>query len=191
MSEFTTSAAFFERMYRKNPDPWNFAGSDYECARYKATIAALGDERYKRAFEPGCSVGELTALLAERCDRIDAIDISPTAIATATLRCDGLQNVALSVGSLPHHIPGGTYDLIVFSEIGYYFHGTALKELGQTLVARLLRGGSLLAVHWLGTSKDHVLTGDQVHQIVGELSGLTLKISERYESFRLDRWVRV
>jgi hypothetical protein len=48
----------------------------------------------------------------------------------------------------------------------------------------------LLAVHWLGTSKDHVLTGDQVHSMLRALPGLVLDLSERREEFRLDRWVK-
>ena len=50
MSESTTSTEFFEQKYRENPDPWDFAASEYERSRYEATIAALGTRRYQRAF---------------------------------------------------------------------------------------------------------------------------------------------
>jgi cyclopropane fatty-acyl-phospholipid synthase-like methyltransferase len=187
----STSADFFEQMYRANPDPWNFAGDAYECSRYEATIASLGATRYGRAFEPGCSVGALTWRLAQCCDHVDAMDISATAIVQAKRRCSDLANVELTVGSLPHHIPGGEFDLIVFSEIGYYFDEETLRALATTLVSQIRASGTLLAVHWLGTSKDHVLSGDCVHEVLGRLSGLRLEQSERHEKFRLDRWVRV
>jgi SAM-dependent methyltransferase len=187
----TTSAEFFERKYRENADPWDFARSEYERSRYGAIISGLGERRYERAFEPGCSVGELTWRLASHCELVDAIDISATAIDRAKLCCSGLSNVTLRVGGLPHHIPEGSFDLIVFSEIGYYFDEAGLQELGKSLVDHISSSGTLLAAHWLGTSKDHVLSGDRVHEVLGGLDGLRLSYSERYERFRLDRWERV
>lgn len=187
----TTSAEFFERMYRESVDPWDFSESEYEQSRYRATIAALDKPRYERAFEPGCSVGELSRLLAQRCDRLDAMDISTTAIARAQHRCSELSNVTFHVGGLPHQTPSGVFDLIVFSEIGYYFEEAGLQELGNMLVSRIHTSGTLLAVHWLGTSKDHLLSGDRVHEILSGLAGLRLDHSERHTGFRLDRWMRV
>jgi SAM-dependent methyltransferase len=191
LSDSTTSAEFFERKYRENPDPWDFACNEYECSRFEATIAALGARRYERAFEPGCSVGELTWRLARHCGHVYAMDISPTAIDRAKRRCSELSNVQLTVGSLPHHIPYGEFDIVVFSEIGYYFEAAEVEEIANALVSRIPASGTLLAVHWLGTSKDHVLSGDRVHEILGRVKGLNLEQSERNENFRLDRWVRV
>ena len=42
----------------------------YEARKYGLTVAALPRRRYRRAFEPGCGSGLLTALLAPRVDRI-------------------------------------------------------------------------------------------------------------------------
>jgi trans-aconitate methyltransferase len=186
----TTSAEFFDQKYRANPDPWDFAHSDYERTRYDAIIAALGNKHYARAFEPGCSVGELTAKLAARCGHVDAMDISATAVLHAKERCSQLLNVDIRTGTLSHHTPHIQYDLIVFSEIGYYFDSTSLRELADILLSRLTTHGTLLAAHWLGTSKDHILSGDRVHEILGELSNLKLDRSERHANFRLDRWLR-
>lgn len=191
MTASTTSAEFFEQKYREQADPWNFARSEYERSRYDAIIAALGERRYERAFEPGCSVGELTWRLAALCGHIDAMDISATAIDHAKRRCSGLPNVDLQVGGLPHQIPDGAFNLIVFSEIGYYFDEARLQELGKSLENRIPSSGTLLAAHWLGTSKDHVLSGDRVHEVLGGLDGLRLGYSERHEGFRLDRWERL
>jgi SAM-dependent methyltransferase len=191
VNKSTTSAEFFDHKYRENPDPWDFARSEYEQSRYDAIVAALGDRQYQRAFEPGCSVGELTYRLAERCALVDAMDISALAIDRAKYRCRELPNVAFHVGGLPHQIPEGEFDLIVFSEIGYYFEEASLQELGNILVRRMRTSGTLLAAHWLGTSKDHVLSGDRVNEILSGLPGLRLDHSERHVGFRLDRWARV
>jgi SAM-dependent methyltransferase len=191
VSQSTTSAEFFEQKYRDDPDPWHFAQSKYEQSRYDAIAAALGTRHYARAFEPGCSVGELTWRLAKRCSHLDAMDISPTAVARAQQRCREFPNVTFHTGSLPHQIPGYHFDLVVFSEIGYYFDEASLQGVGHALVTRIHTSGTLLAAHWLGRSKDHVLDGDRVHEILGELQGLRLEHSERHEGFRLDRWMRL
>ena len=73
----STDRAYFDEMYRSDPDPWQFESSWYEERKYALTVAALPDRRYRSAFEPGCSVGVLSSLLAERCDHLLATDIVP------------------------------------------------------------------------------------------------------------------
>ena len=190
MTNDSSSQAFFEEKYGAAADPWAFASSDYEQHRYTTILNALGRRRYHRAFEPGCSIGILTERLAPRCGQVEAIDISPTAVSRAQERCQFLPNVTIKPGALPDQIPDGTFDLIVFSEIGYYFDQPTLVSLARELADRLRNEGMLLAVHWLGTSPDHRLTGDQVHDLLG-IVNLVPTRSRRYEGFRLDCWSRV
>jgi trans-aconitate methyltransferase len=191
VTKSTTSPEFFEQKYRELPDPWDFARSDYERSRYEAIIAALGTRRYERAFEPGCSVGELTWRLAELCGHLDAMDISSIAVERARFRCNKSPNVTFHVGDLLHQIPGGDFDLVVLSEIGYYFEKSALRELGNMVIKRIRPGGTLFAAHWLGSSTDHLLSGDSVHKSLGDLNGLRLEHRERHPGFRLDKWMRI
>ena len=190
MTSNKTSAAFFEEMYRQNADPWDFATNGYERGRYEVILRTLGERRYERAFEPGCSVGVLTEGLAAGCGQVLAMDISPSAVEQARLRCRKLENVRIECGSLADVVPEGTFDLIVLSEIGYYFEEARLKEIAESLSGRLPAGGTLLGAHWLGSSADHVLSGDQVHAVLGGLAGLKLEKSERLEGFRLDVWCK-
>jgi SAM-dependent methyltransferase len=190
MTNASTSPEFFEQIYRQKPDPWHFASSKYEVDRYRTIINALNSRRYARAFEPGCSIGILTALLAPMCGAVEAMDISSTAVERARGHCKNLANVNIACGALPRDIPDGTFDLVVFSEIGYYFDGWQLEKLGDSLVSRLTMCGTLLATHWLGESSDHVLSGDQVHEVLASLKGLTHSHAERRAEFRLDRWER-
>ena len=190
MNTDTTSQEFFDAKYRHQTDPWNFATNPYETARYRTTVSALANRRYLRAFEPGCSIGVLTAHLAAVCDTLFAMDISPTAVQQARARCSRLPNVEITCGALPDDLPGGCFDLIVLSEVGYYLDAVPLQNLGKTLLHKLLGGGVLLAVHWLGNSEDHRLTGDRVHEILGSLEGLAHQHAERHPGFRLDRWTR-
>ena len=186
----STSQAFFEEKYAAAADPWAFATSAYERHRYAMILNALGRRRFQRAFEPGCSIGILTEQLAPMCARLEALDISPTAVSRAQDRCRPLANVTVRRGALPDQMPDGTFDLIVFSEIGYYFDPPALAAIANDLSNRLRSPGVLLAAHWLGTSPDHRLTGDQVHEVLIASIPMPAR-SRRYEGFRLDCWSRV
>ena len=190
-----TSAAFFEAMFQRSADPWDFAGDAYEQARYNAILKALEPGPYLRAYEPGCSVGVLTERLARICQRVDACDISPSAVAAAQQRCASLPGVAVRLGSLRDEVRYEVYDLIVLSEIGYYFDAAEWSHLLHRVVDGIEPGAALVASHWLGHSPDHVLTGDDVHDCVAD-QRLQHEMSQRYEDaerggFRLDRWRRL
>jgi SAM-dependent methyltransferase len=164
----TTSRGFFERMYRADRDPWSFASNDYERKRYSTILEFVPVGRFRMTFEPGCSIGELTSRLAERCGFVIAIDIAETAVELARRRCQNFANVDVHEGSLPEDIPDGPFDLIIFSEIGYYFTGPRLIALASELASHIEPGGQLLAVHWIGESADHLLTGQVVHDLLRE-----------------------
>jgi protein-L-isoaspartate O-methyltransferase len=191
MSEDTASQAFFEAKYRQNGDPWDFATSAYEQTRYSAILSSLGDRRFRRAFEPGCSIGVLTQCLAGKCGQVEAIEISSTAAGRAQERCRLLSNVNVRQGSLPSDIPGETFDLILFSEIGYYFQPATLTALVTQLAHRLEAGGVLLAAHWLGVSADHQLGGDQVHDLLSTIPGLRASFAQRHSAFRINHWTKL
>lgn len=185
-----TSAAAFELKYRAESDPWNFRASAYERDRYRRILSSLDRPRYTHAFEPGCSIGELTAQLADRCDRITATDVSWTALERAQLRCSTLPNVHFDRCDLGLEMPAGGFDLIVLSEIAYYFDHVTLARIADRLQQALLPGGELVVSHWLGHSSDHVLHGDEVHRIMANELSLQLRESSRYEGFRLDAWIK-
>jgi predicted TPR repeat methyltransferase len=178
-------------MYRTKSDPWNFARNGYELQRYKKIVQAVGHQHYRHAFEPGCSIGVLTEQLAPICERLDAIDISPTAVLQAKKRCQSFPNVHIDCGQLPHHIPAGGFDLVIFSEVGYYFGEKALHDLIHQIVSRMCAGGTLLAAHWLGSSPDHQLSGERVHEIIDRSNELTHNLAERHAGFHLDGWERI
>jgi trans-aconitate methyltransferase len=181
----------FEARYRADPDPWRFATSNYERERYATTMHALKRARYGNAFEPGCSIGELTVLLAARCDRVLATDVSPTAVQEARRRCAGLKNVRVECGDLRTAVPDARTDLIVLSELAYYFEAGQLETIATRLAEALCPGGTLLAVHWLGESADHVLHGDEAHDILLRSLPLQHVSAKRHPGFRLDMWMRL
>jgi chemotaxis methyl-accepting protein methylase len=99
-----------------------------------------------------------------------------------------LQNVDIRAGSVLTDVPPRNYDLIVFSEIGYYFERDVLAQITRALMARLSPGGLLLGAHWLGHSDDHILSGDEVHEVITGLTELEVTFSERHAKYRLEHW---
>jgi len=128
--------------------------------------------------------------LSTLCDHLDALDFSATAANTARLRCAHLKNVSVRCGSLTDGLPKGEIDLVVFSEIGYYFTPNEWANISTALVIALPVGATVLAAHWLGVSADHLMSGDEVHEILRANPLLKLEQERRYKTFRLDRWER-
>ena len=157
---------YFEVLYEADGDPWGFATRWYEARKYTLTLAALPRAHYRCGFEPGCSIGILTAQLAERCDRLIASDPSRTALATAGKRVPG--NVELVRAAVPHDWPRGTFDLIVCSELGYYLSGEDLDGLIARVTDSLDESGHLVAVHWRPKVAEYPQAGTTVHHCFAE-----------------------
>ena len=187
---------YFDDVYHANADPWNFAASPYEAAKYRATLDALPRAKYANAFEAGCSIGVLTAQLALRCERLLSIDISEAALAQARARCAALPQVRFERRLLPDEFPGesdGTFDLVVVSEVGYYLAMPDLLRLREQCVTRLATGGHLLLVHWTPLVHDYPLTGDEVHATFDADAGRAWRhlSGRREEKYRLDLYERL
>jgi SAM-dependent methyltransferase len=186
----TVSKEFFDEKYRADRDPWDFSSSSYELNRYDKIIQVLGNRTFEHGFEPGCSIGVLTERLATRCQKLLAMDISPTAVALARQHCERYPNVTVVEGALPDDLPRDTFDLVVFSEIGYYFERDVLARSRDLLIERLTSQGLLVGVHWLGISADHLLTGDEVHEVLRSGTSLRMITSRRYDGFLVESWER-
>jgi SAM-dependent methyltransferase len=176
----------FEARYAANPDPWEFETSAYEHEKYERTLAALGDRHYERAFEAGCSIGVFTAMLAERCDELLAVDIAQAAVDTARERLAAFDHVRVERRTLPGEWPAGPFDLVVCSEILYYWDRATLDQALGVIAASMAPGGRLIAVHYRPPSSIDPLTGDVVHALLRERLALGHVASEVNDQFRID-----
>ena len=182
----TLSADYFARLYASHEDPWEFRTRWYERRKRDITISALPQRRFRRAFEPGCSIGMLTAALADRCDQLLATDINETAIGIARAELAESSNVTFERRCMPGEWPDGSFDLIVLSEIGYYLSSTDLTMLIDHAVNALNPGGTLLTCHWRHPVADYPLCGDDVHARVGEHPELVRAVRHEEEDFLLE-----
>lgn len=188
----TLGAGYFEDMFKGDADPWKLETSPYEAAKFDRSIRALGGRSYANGLEVGCAGGSLTARLAPRTTRLLAVDISPTAVERARLRCAEWPNVRVEEMAFPEAAPQtGGFDIVVLSEVAYYWADEDL-DLAACEIRRLLAsGGDLLLVHWTGET-DYPQSGDEA---VRKLS-IALKdevevvLSERHDRYRLDLWRR-
>ena len=192
--EASLTPEYFEGVYAASSDPWQFETSPYEQEKYAATMAALPQRRFGHALEIGCSIGVLTALLAPRCDRLLALDVNKVALQQARQRLAGQPNVAFAQLQVPQRFPDGAFDLVLVSEVGYYWSRDDLQRAAALIVDALLPGGALLLVHWTASVPDYPLDGDDVHECFMQLvdSGpLNHRHGECHDKYRLDLFERV
>ncbi|WNI19876.1 class I SAM-dependent methyltransferase [Actinacidiphila sp. ITFR-21] len=178
-------------MYERADDPWHLAERWYERRKYDLTVAALPLPRYRRAFEPACSVGELTRRLAGRCEELLACDRVGSAVATARRRTAGLPQVTVRRLTLPDEWPDGTFDLIALCELLYYFDGQDLDRLLARAVAALEPGGTLVTAHWNHPVPEHLRTGADIAERLAAVAGLGLLTDHREDDFVLQTHARL
>jgi SAM-dependent methyltransferase len=185
----TVDAAYFRDCYAASPDPFGLAERWYEARKYAISVALLPRQRYGAAFEPGCSIGVLTAMLAPRCDSLLACDVVPDAVASARARTAGLPGVRVERRAVPGEWPPRSFDLIVLSELLYYFDDTDLDEVLRLATGSLRPGGHLLAVHWRHPAP-HPRTGDEVHMQLAAHAGLARLAHYRDVDFTAEVYTR-
>lgn len=182
-----TPAAYFEALYADD-DPFGYRGRWYEARKRDLLLATLPAPRFGRAWEAGCSNGELTAALAARCDTLLATDLSARAVALATARTQACRHVEVRQARHPDDWPDGRFDLIVFSEIGYYLDAPTLARTAARLKASLDADGVIVACHWLAPFREAPQSGRDVHRLLQRELGLRRLFCYRDADVRLDGW---
>jgi SAM-dependent methyltransferase len=150
---------------------------------------ALPNDRYASGLEIGCSIGVLTELLARRCDRLLAVDTSLRPLIRAEQRLTGQDHVRFRQMEVPSSFPGERFDLIVLSEVGYYWGYGDLERAIDCIENGMNPGATLILVHYTPYVPDYPLTGDEVHEAFSrQLLSCYHVRGERTERYRLDVW---
>jgi nodulation protein S (NodS) len=186
----TLGPGYFDAMYAAAPDPWSLRTRWYEQRKYALSVAMLPRQRYAGAFEPGCSVGVLTGMLAPRCDRLLSCDMAAAAVKAAAEHTECFPNVTVEHRAIPRDWPPGRFDLIVASEFLYYFAGRDLDRVIDLTVAALRPAAALLAVHWRHPVGDYPRGGDEVHAALSRRAELAVLASHTEPDFLAQVFIR-
>lgn len=186
----TVDPGYFRGLYAASSDPWGLADRWYEARKYALSLALLPRERYEAAFEPGCSIGVLTAELAARCGSLLSCDGTADAVRSAQARTAALSGVRVEQRMIPADWPPGEFDLIVCSEFLYYFGDADLERVLHLATGALRPDGHLLAVHWRHPAPDHPRTGDEVHAALASHGGLARLVGYRDPDFAAEVFAR-
>lgn len=185
-------AEYFDGIFAGDDDPWSLASSDYEAAKFARTIQVLEDRRYASALEIGCAHGVLTEKLAPLCIDLLAIDIAARALEAARKRCAHQPGVRFEHRAFPQQTPVvEMLDLVVLSEVAYYWSDKDLRLAGDWLTKHVGPHGRILMVHFTGTT-DYPQTGDGATSTLRAALGDAVAEShaERADRYRLDLWTR-
>lgn len=187
----TVSQEHFIGMYLAKTDPWDVATKWHDQRKYAVTMASLPQERYRSAYEPGCSIGLLTRMLAGRCAEVLAVDCVNEAVETAREQVRDLPHVRVEQAMLPADLPDAVFDLIVIGDLLYYLSTDDLEAVLDGLVARLEPGGDIVSVHFRDRQTGGNYDGFHVHAALAERPGLERIVRHEDEWFLLDVLRRV
>ena len=182
----TVSQEHFIGLYLAKTDPWDVATSWHNRRKYAVTMAGLPRERYRSAYEPGCSIGLLTRMLAERCDEILAVDCVDEAVESAREEVRDFPHVRVENAMLPAGLPDATFDLIVLGDLLYYLSAEDLEATLDDLVQRLEPDGDLVSVHFRDRQTGGNYDGASVHAALAARAELERVIHHEDEWFLLD-----
>ncbi|OLS60739.1 class I SAM-dependent methyltransferase [Pseudomonas putida] len=184
----SVDARYFANLFAASDDPWAFRTRWYEKRKRDLIMASLPKQFYERIFEPACANGELSAALAERCSELVCHDLDATAVSLARQRLAHLPGVQVEQGHLPGDWPGGSFDLIVLGEIGYYLDPAQWLQVIEQAVASLNADGALLACHWLHPIDGCPQDGRQVHALLEQRLPLYRVLRHEEADFLLEYW---
>lgn len=165
-------------LHRHHRDPWGTTTRWYEQRKRDLTLAMLPRPTFSHGLELGCSVGTLAADLAQRCDRLLAVDESAHAIEIARVALAGLPQVTLERRRIPEEWPTAEFDLVVVSEVAYFLSPYALDQLVERIRACRTTDGVVLLCHWTHPVLGWVLDGPEVNLRL--LDGLGLPVLATY-----------
>lgn len=155
-------------LYAETDDPWRFRTSDYETAKFRATVAALPRSRYDHALEIGCGNGELARRVSPLCGNYTGLDAVERPLAAARLAVPGGRFVK---GYLPCPLPSGDYDLILMSEILYFLRADDIRWLAASIDLHW-PAADLVVVTWRGPS-GNALEGEEA---LGHFAGAARRV---------------
>ncbi|UUT36273.1 PIG-L family deacetylase [Microbacterium elymi] len=186
----TFDAAWFEERYARRSDPWGVDSRWYERRKRDVIAACLPRPRYGHVLELGCGTGAFTQILADRAEDVVAVDASAHALVRARDRLAGVSHVRWQQVDLLADWPGGCFDLVVLSEVAYYWSASDLDAVLSRIDGSLDADGELVACHWRHPIPGAPQSGDAVHDAIRAQANLSPSVRHREEDFILEVFAR-
>ncbi|MFL9858646.1 SAM-dependent methyltransferase [Paraburkholderia madseniana] len=183
---------YFDLLYSHGDDPWRLRERWYERRKHALTIAMLPRERYRNVFEPGCANGELSAMLAPRCDALLAADLHERAVRAARERLAPWPGARVERCAAPQEWPeaAAPFDLIIVSELAYYLAPDELQQLAVRIEGSLDGTGCLLACDWRHGFAGRHASAEAVHACFASRCGV-VRVAHHVETdVLIDVWTR-
>lgn len=144
-----TSIEVVDQELKEQRDPWKYETNPLEQMRFAQQAELLDAARKGRLFplglEIGCAEGLFTEVLADRCESLLVLDISPTALARTQARRQWAGSVHFGAFDLLHDAIPGTFDLIVLAGVlEYFYRPSTFSNMREKLAAALSPKGYLL-----------------------------------------------
>jgi len=178
----------FDALYTASDDPWSTSRRWYEERRRALILASLPQRRYRRAYEAGCGNGNLSEVLATRCDRLVASDGSEVAVRIARRRLAGHRNVEVALHRLPDGWPSASFDLVVLSELLYFLVDDDVAAIATRAREAAADAGLVIACHWRSDIAGYGHTGDETHRVFEEALALPRLFAYVDDDFVLSGW---
>ena len=178
----------FDSMYEVGADPWEFERSWYEERKRSIVLASLLHRDLGRVLELGPATGLLTLALAQRAERVVAVEVSRRAIEQvgARLSAAGLrERVELIHGPVPRIWPVGPFDTIVASEVGYFLTEAQWRRTLERVAQDLTPKGCVVVVNWLHPVEGLAIDGASADGIAAGTSDLETVLEHREPDFVL------
>lgn len=163
-----TKLDYFDTLYHDNADPWHYQTRWYEQRKRAISLAVLPHAHYATAIELGCSNGVFSEQLAKRCDTLLCLDGNAQAVALAKHRLAKSPHVSVTQAIIPQALPVQQFDLIVIGEILYYLTLPQINAVIDWVKNALTPNGTLLCCHWRYPIDGFEMTGESVHQVLGQ-----------------------
>jgi O-antigen/teichoic acid export membrane protein len=148
----------FDRTFAAAEDPWDY-GERTQRERVSAAMGQVDALRTRhpgstltRVLEIGCAEGTVTELLAPRCRRLVAADISAVALARCEKRCGAHPGIQYRLSDFAGAAVWGPYDLVVAMDVLECIRSPlALRRARSAAAEMLLPGGHLIVT----TTRQH------------------------------------
>jgi len=195
----TRSIEYWETLFTAE-DPWQYGTSAYERWKAGLTLGLLPTGKLRSALEVGCAEGHMTAQVAQRVDRLLAVDISSKALERARSRCASFDHIEFQQLDVVEGRLPGQLDLILVSEVLFYLSRAEVEKVAKRFAEHLKVGGHVLLVHGNAIQDDRTRTGfDWGHEfgaltigrIFGAAKGLALIKELRTPLFSIQLFRRV